>query len=1200
MRRIVSLLLAVAAGLLVCSIAWSQAIFSTITGTVQDPSGAVVPGAQVTLTNATSGTVRQTTANTQGYYTFASVPVGTYNLDVTSPGFQKFELKGIQLGGGELRSINASLKIGAASQSVQVSAAGDLLTPVSTGEQTFTLRAVQLQNYVQTGSNAAEFLKIMPGVGIQNGTQNTAGYTGQVIGINANGNGGSQSPLNNNFSYNGMPGNTLDIVSDGAHVSDPGCNCDTPVNPNSNFLQEFKVLSTDFSAEDQKGPMVITSVTTAGGAQFHGNAFMQARNWTLNSNEAYNKAEGLTRPHDEFYYEGGSVGGPVIIPGIGFNKNRNKLFFFAGFEYFYQVLDSGVLNATVPTPAIINGDFSPASMSKLGNITASGAAPGEINPGTQKAWGGTTMPSNVIDPNMQTLMKLYPGPNADPNATGGYNYTDNLIFNQNNTQLVTRFDYDISNATKVWVRWNWQTEIQPFPVQLWGANTDQVPYPSEILGRNRSNSIAATLTHVFSPTLTNEFVFAYTQVLFPNVFSNPAAVDPKALGLTNPYLFSSAQGKPADTQEIPNYGGPIGTASEAALINNFGGFYVGGPGQGMYADKYMPSFSDTVTKVYRTHTFAAGTFWEWIKNAQPDSNNVNGSMTYYPGDNPAFTYGDAYADMLAGNLSGYSETNFNRLNAESYTTLEFFAQDSWAVTPKFTLNYGLRLTHFTPWKDDLNYGFTIFNPALYSSANNAACTAGPTFCGFEWHSKDSSVPDTGFPTRALFYQPRIGVAYDIHGNGNTVIRGGWGFFYYHTGQFTNGLATAAGEESTTISPTNFTSTPTQLFVKNLGTIGAGSAVPSVPQAVNGSDSDEPYTQDWNVEVDQRTPWQGLFSIAYIGNVSRDLVSTGGYGSNVNLVPIGSMLTSSNPGLANPNLYRPYLGYQDINEVTNNIYSNYNAMQLKWAHQGRGSILQLNYTWGHYLGIVGNGNTLGGYGATINPFVLRDNYSAMPADRRQIFNAAYDFNLPSPIHGGNRFAAGFVNGWQISGTTNLSSGANLTANSNTQNFGLNTNNAIIPGSKSSTNPNGIPINNQSIYGTSDMQLQPIVTCNPRGNLGPHQWVNGSCFAVPTTPNPSVGAVSLLPTLYGPTYFDSDLGIFKNFQIGKRESSKLRIRAQASNFLNHPLWSYPNSNALSLSYQQDPATGAITSNNPTFGMAGFKQGQRIIEFQANYYF
>ena len=221
---------------------------------------------------------------------------GSYILTIEAPGFQSYKAEGIRLGGAEKRNVNATLQVGETSQTVEVSGAADVVAPVDSGEKSSTLTTKELQNFVQVGSNAAEFIKIMPGFGIQNGAVNKSNYNGQTIGINGNGDAGSQSPLNNAFSYNGLPTNTLDIVADGAHVSDPGCNCDTPVNPNSDFLQEFKVLTSNFSAENQKGPAVITSVTKAGGSDFHGTAFFYARNYVLNSNDAYANATGTPQP----------------------------------------------------------------------------------------------------------------------------------------------------------------------------------------------------------------------------------------------------------------------------------------------------------------------------------------------------------------------------------------------------------------------------------------------------------------------------------------------------------------------------------------------------------------------------------------------------------------------------------------------------------------------------------------------------------------------------------------------------------------------------------------------------------------------------------------------------------------------------------------------------------------------------------------
>lgn len=1179
---------ALCALLVLTSALWSQAMFATLTGVVTDSSGAVMANVQVTLRNADSGDQRQTTTDNQGYYTFASVPVGTYNLNITANGFQTYQASGIAMGGGEKRNVNASMQVGSTNQTVEVSGAADIVTPVDSGEKSSTLTTRQLQNYVQVGSNAAEYVKIMPGFAVANGASNKSNYSGQTIGINANGDSGSQSPLNNAFSYNGLPGNTLDIVADGAHVSDPGCNCDTPVNPNSDFLQEFRILTSNFSAEEQKGPMVITSVTKAGGTNFHGNGFFSARNYALNSNDAYSNALGIQQPQDKFYYPGGSIGGPVLIPWTHFNKDRNKLFFFTGYEYFYQVLDTGQLTATVPTTGMINGDFSPTELAKLGATTASGRPPGPV----PASWLGGQMPANLIDPSMQALMKLYPAPNADPNATGGFNYTKSEIFNQNNFQWTVRGDYSVSDNTKIFVRYNMQRETQQFPVGLWWRQSDQVPYPSPVEGKNRSDSVTGTLTHVFSPSMTNESVFAYTFVGFPNVFTDPSAVDRAKVGYSNPTLFNNG------VAQIPSFGGN-GGAGEAALIFNPGGFEAGGASAGLYANKYMPSVSDTLTKVIATHTLKAGFFYEWIRNAQPANNNTNGYMQFVPTSNTSFTYGNAYADMLAGNMSSYGEQNFNRINDISYNTYEGFVQDSWKATQRLTIEAGLRMTHFTPWSDGEGFGYSIFNPSLYSSANNGACAQAPTFCGFEWHSRNSAVPLGGFPTRTLFWQPRLGFAYNLNSTNRTVLRGGWGRFYYHSGQFTSGLDTAAGSEGVTVTPTSIGDK--RLLASQLNTIPF-SAAPATPTAVGSRDSSQPYTDSYSVTVSQKMPWASLLEVAYVGNRSRDLQNSGngGYGSNINLVPAGALFGTPNPALANANDYRPYLGYGHINLAVNNLYANYNALQVTWAHQASHATIQLNYTFGKAMGIIGpNGTTLGAYGPTNDPFNLQNNYGVQPGNRTHLFNATYSVNLPSPIHQ-HRILAGVVNGWQLSGITQLQSGANLTFTSGGYNFNWQLNGAILPGTQGQVNPDGstgVAINNQSILGTDAIQLNPILTCNPTQNLAAHQYVNGSCFSVPTVAGQN--GPTLLPPIYGPAFFNSDLGLFKNFQI--KESMKLQFRVQAYNFLNHPLWSFPNSNNLTLQFQQaSPGSTSIAQTNSNFGSTTFKQGQRIVELAVKFYF
>ena len=251
-----------------------QEISATLTGIVSDPSNAVVPQAQVKLRNESSGSERETITNNEGYFTFASLDVGdyTYELTVAAKGFLTYKAPGIALSGGEKRNVNVALKVGSTPEPLR-SRAWPIPSCLWTRAKSRPRSPhKELENFVEVGSNAAEFIKIMPGFGIPNGTEQAANYTGETIGINANGDAGSMSPLNDAYSYNGLPSNSLDITADGAHVSDPGCNCDTPVNPNADMVSEFKVMTSNFSAENQKGPAVISTVAKSGGRDFHGSS----------------------------------------------------------------------------------------------------------------------------------------------------------------------------------------------------------------------------------------------------------------------------------------------------------------------------------------------------------------------------------------------------------------------------------------------------------------------------------------------------------------------------------------------------------------------------------------------------------------------------------------------------------------------------------------------------------------------------------------------------------------------------------------------------------------------------------------------------------------------------------------------------------------------------------------------------------------
>src|SRR5581483_1329804 len=382
----------------------------------------------------------------------------------------------------------------------------------------------------------------------------------------------------------------------------------------------------------------------------------------------------------------------LIIPGTGLNKSRQKLFFFAGTEFYRQNVDNGIYKAVVPTMQMRNGDFTQLSSKPVnGNGCPDTTVPGKTTyencyiSGLQgyavtpipngQGWVNGKLPQGSINSDGLKLMNTYPLPNADPLINGGDNYINAQTRSSNMYQIRGRVDYNISDNTKLYVTYNHQQDnAQESLDTLWTGNAQSwasptVPYPSPLVESTRSDVVSASLTKVFSPTLTNELVFAFTYLNLPNSFADPSKVTRAGLGLQYGLLFNHTNPGGNAAMIFPQMTGwGDGIANQ---LNT--GFELNGV---VFAKKTLPSVSDNVSKVWGTHTAKFGFYWERTWNSQPGNGAVNGSLQFANWGN---TSGNAYADMLVGNFAAYQEQNFDTVPAFRYMTDEFYGMDSWKI-----------------------------------------------------------------------------------------------------------------------------------------------------------------------------------------------------------------------------------------------------------------------------------------------------------------------------------------------------------------------------------------------------------------------------------------------------------------------------------------------------------------------------------------
>jgi hypothetical protein len=1193
----------------------AQTTTATLSGTVQDTSNAVIPNADIVLKSVLNGDTRAGKSDGAGVFTFPSVPSGDYELTISAGGFSKYSATHIHLDPGDQRTLrDIHLTIGADTQSVTVTA--DTQINTDSGEQSALIDSQQIEHLAIEGRDVTELFKTLPGFAITNGNTGTDNRAYDPSQVSVNGALGS-------YAANGTPLNGVALLTDGADITDPGNFGAAIQNVNYEQVAEVKVQTSSFTADTAHGPIVVNAVGKSGGDKFHGSLYAFGRTNQLDSNDWISNYTDQAKAPDHEIYPGFTFGGPVILPHTDFNKNKH-LTFFVGAEdyaqrdvYAYGSASSAVLTALVPTAGMRTGDFSATQLEQFlgssyqpigngsicqgGNYQAVCAIPQTGPDGSTLLNGQVT----AIDKNVQALLGTLPLPNTP--STGTYNWITTNVVNNDLWESHARVDDQISDKHKLFAVYTKEAGAAGVPQNEYysargtfgGTNVPGGGLKSTI----NSEIGSLNFTSILSPTMTNEF-FAQGAYLLQNfVAADQTALLSSSIGYGYNGVYANHD---LQFPQLADYGNlPVNLTPDTSL-------------GGIYAKKWIRGGGDNLTKLIGAHTIKVGFFTELSNNNEVNAfQNPNGTISsigfttntfqdpiagqiYNTGPNTGdnTNAGNSIANFLEGHVQTFTQQNINVAPDLYFWNISGYAQDHWLISPRLSLDIGLRVEHLTPWEDTRSAGVPVWVPSSYNSGLSP-------LPGFLWHGIDPSIPKGGLATRTAFFEPRVGLAWDPRGNGQTVVRAGYGIYRAHDSfnDATAGIATAEGARNATVNKELLSTIST-----TQAPVTGGSSTQFQDTNANGftpNDSNQPQVYTYNAAVDQKVPFNTTFELAYVGNRSDHLLDNGSNGSVIlddqNALPIGALYGGNIPtqvGAATAaasqlsthqiDQFRTYPFYQHIEAAQHRLYANYNAMQAALMRQQGPLRFSVNYTFSKALGVLGayaNGNP----GDPIN---LRNDYGPEDYDRTHIVNANYSYEFGK--FSSNRYVGIATNGWQLSGITQIQSGQNVQSILS-PNFGL-------TGSLNQT-VNLTPVSAQALLGTPDYLLQPTLTCNPGLGSAGHQIIDANCFALPS--RPGVQGQYRYPYIHAPAFTDSDLTATKDFHFG--ESSNIQFRVAAFNFLNHANSSFTSSDkvgsetALNLSNTVNGATEtSARSSNSEFGIVPLREGRRIMELSLKYTF
>lgn len=1161
---------------------------ATLRGTVKDPQGAVVPNATVTLTSQRTLAERKTKTNSDGTYVFPAIDPGVYDLKVEVGGFKTLSQKDVTLSPSDNRGLDLSLEVGETTETVVVSGTIEEIK-TETGEKSNTITASQIENLSIISRNSLELLRILPGVVAPDSS------TYQVSGF---GDAGA-------YSVNGQRGQNNNVNIDGSRVIDIGCNCGGIVSMNNDMVQEVTVKTSNYAAETGNSAVLVTATTKSGSKDYHGSVYTYVRHEALAANDRFRNYIGASDPNSlaaqkppgQFYYPGGTLGGPITLPKKifgplgGFNQNRDKLFFFVGYEIQRQTYGAPPRISTVPTLKQRQGDFSELLAKPILGQGQTVKIPKGNGLNTFYANAGQNAPNNnlapYINPIGQKLINLYPLPNFN-DPKGERNYISNTIQTQHRRDFKSRFDYKFSDNASLYVRVTRELEVGVNPYGIWwGPSTFELPTANN---ENRlGRSVAVGFTKIISPTMTNEVVFSGSKLKLDNQYADPNKVKLSTLGLDSVWHL------PFDNTQF----GRQSPYVSLSLISWAQG-QLWSPGTNpifAYNDSF--SINDTLSKVAGSHTLKFGALVEQGNKKQnfqgdPDSqgligfNNWNGNGT-----------GNDWGDLLVGQLTNVGHGTQPPVGNYRFYNYEFFAQDAWKIRPNFTLEYGLRASHMTVNKE--RKGFDIlFDPKAYKPGAGYYINGDPFRPNGVLSARRGEVKQGVFDPPSVLWGPRLNFAWSVLGTDRLVIRGGAGMFYNRVqGNFQydatlraapNGNVGANIDLNTTIPGTTYSfSDLGGLTLNNMGiaTLPNGQKVPVDPlklaaggAAIISPDPKSnkfPTTYNASLSVATRLPFSTVLETAYVGTFGRHL----GARLPINAIPLGRLLNGTvagdpgsnitfvtnpncDPGefnsdgsvkrrgncviqtasavkvdLSNPlnrqgldggviNKFRPY---PDLGSVRYQEYtgtSNYHSLQMTLSRQtGKNLQFFATYTFSKVLG------TRGGEFNDLDPLDTRGrSYGVLDYDRTHIFNVSYNYNMPNLSPFNNLLSRGLLNGWQMSGITTFSSGTpvNLRFNGDVANYTL----AAFGSDAYAT------------AGYAAGATAPIFTKNPNRS---GKNVGEAVLDINDIKIPAFGSSG---ATISPFYFRTpnrsnwDLSLFKNFKFS--ESKNVQFRAGFFNIFN----------------------------------------------------